>query len=417
MIDIIETLNRTAKLALDDGSAASIEEAMDRFKSFHLQIAVGNDVAGSPALQAALVTMLNAAPRTFLGTVSVVGNLDAVLQIGWFRYQTVRSVAALFGVTAVDAVQFHPTVKIGHVDLAVEHPFALNLACDQRGFRLSPEPLTSFPHAANIPAGVAAAGATLNEAFHFTYFHRGWAGQRDIAFLLPPGAHAALRLPESLWFIGLGHLGQAMMWTMGLAQVDGARSPRLRLQDDDTITQASLSTGLLTKQANIGKLKVDIVADDMTRLGFACERLTTRVDISSGPIRTSDTCMVCVDSFGFRRQLDKIQSPSIIEGGIGDGLAGFTRLQIHRFPGTRKAADVWMGADPNSTRSISVATSAYQKLIDQSGDECGTTLLAGRSVATPFIGAFAGAYMYAVLAAGDKCDADTLTLDVSHLSP
>jgi hypothetical protein len=415
VIDVIETLNRTAKLALDDGSAASIEEAMDRFKSFNLQIAVGDDVAGSPALQAALVTMLNAAPRTFLGIVSVVGNLDTVLQIGWFRCQTVRSVAAVFGVTAVDAVQFHPTVKIGQVDLAVEPPFAINLACDQRGFRLSPEPIDSFPNAANIPAGVAAAGAALNEAFHFTYFHRGWAGQRDIAFVLPPRASATLRLPESLWFIGLGHLGQAMMWTMGLGQVDGAPSPRLRLQDNDAITQASLSTGLLTKQAHIGKLKVDIVADEMSLLGFACERLTTRVDLSNGPIRTSDTCLVSVDSFNFRRQLDQVQSPSTIEGGIGDGLAGFTRLQIHRFPGIRKAADVWIGADPKATRPISVEAPAYQKLIYESGDGCGIAQLAGRSVATPFIGAFAGAFMYAVLAGGDMCDADTFTLDVSHL--
>ena len=53
------------------------------------------------------------------------------------------------------------------------------------------------------------------------------------------------------------------------------------------------------------------------------------------------------------------------------------------------------------TRVVDISAPAYLALLKQSGDECGTTLLAGRSIATPFVGAFAGALMCG-LAASDR---------------
>jgi hypothetical protein len=43
---------------------------------------------------------------------------------------------------------------------------------------------------------------------------------------------------------------------------------------------------------------------------------------------------------------------------------------------------------------VDISRPAYQALLKQTGDECGTTLLAGRSIATPFVGAFAGAVLF-----------------------
>jgi hypothetical protein len=40
---------------------------------------------------------------------------------------------------------------------------------------------------------------------------------------------------------------------------------------------------------------------------------------------------------------------------------------------------------------VDISKPAYQSLLARDKDICGTSLLAGRAVATPFVGAFAGA--------------------------
>jgi hypothetical protein len=47
------------------------------------------------------------------------------------------------------------------------------------------------------------------------------------------------------------------------------------------------------------------------------------------------------------------------------------------------------------------ALAVDRALLAESCDECGTTLVAGRSVATPFVGAFAGAVMARLSASHD----------------
>ena len=94
----------------------------------------------------------------------------------------------------------------------------------------------------------------------------------------------------------------------------------------------------------------------------------------------------------------------MLEAGIGDGADAFTRIQLHAFPGSRKASDIWMGEDIRAIRAVDISKPAYQSLLAKSGDECGTTLVAGRSVATPFVGAFAGAVISSLAMDSIGCD-------------
>lgn len=88
----------------------------------------------------------------------------------------------------------------------------------------------------------------------------------------------------------------------------------------------------------------------------------------------------------------------IFEGGIGDGARGFTRVQFRSFPGSRMARDVRAGKDLRATRAVDISV----PLLKETGDECGTTLVAGRSIATPFVGAFAGAVLFGLTMAGPE---------------
>lgn len=414
-MDLIESLNRTLKIALDDGTAASLEEAAALFQSFHIQILVGPEVTASRALQACLLTLLNAAPRTFHGEVTVTGDLDCKFDIGWHRGLSVWTAADSFGVKCSQFMPDRLTLVLGDSDaVAVTHPFALHIACTQVGFTLSPERLELSVRTAPPAFGVAAAGAALNECFQYLYFKRAWAGQRMVEFEVPSLATPRHAL-NTLWAIGLGHLGQAVFWTMGLCQDDGGAQPTLKLQDYDRVTKSSLSTGLLTRTADVGNLKVNVVAREMRKLSYQCEPVADFLKLETPVHSTDGVCIVAVDSLGFRRQLDRLLGPRIVEAGIGDGIDGFTKAQLHVLPGRRAAADIWAEGDARASRPTKISAPAYQKLLGETGDECGTTQLAGRSIATPFIGAFVGALLYSISVSSADGLADSIGLDVNAL--
>ena len=83
-MELIETLNRTMKLAMDDGRVSSYEEAQTLFGSFRLRIHVQSGFSAVPAAEAAAITLLNAAPKTFLGGVELVGPLHEQCTMAWF---------------------------------------------------------------------------------------------------------------------------------------------------------------------------------------------------------------------------------------------------------------------------------------------------------------------------------------------
>lgn len=414
-MELIESLNRTLKLALDDGTAASLEEASALFQSFHVQIVVGREVASNHALQAALLTLLNAAPRTFHGEVTVTGEMNFQFLLGWHRGQSVEAAALFYGVRCSPFMPERLSLLVGRSENpAIGHPFALHIACTSSGFSLSPDIQEESAQSSHAIAGVAAAGAALNECFQYLYFKRLWAGQRVIEFVVP-GLGQPQMAPKSAWIIGLGHLGQAALWTMGLTFGNGTSTPVLRLQDYDRVTKSSLSTGLLARASDVGSLKSEVAARDMRQLGYRCEPVPRLLELER-PIQSSDeVCIVAVDSLGFRRQLDKLRGSRIVEAGIGDGVDGFTKSQLHILPGRREAADIWSEGDSRASRQTNISAPAYQKLLHETGDECGTTQLAGRSIATPFIGAFVGALLCSLSISGGTNFPDSFALDANAL--
>jgi hypothetical protein len=388
MMELAETLNRTVKLALDQGVASTIGDALALFGGFRLHLHVPPGFSRSPGLEAAVLTLLNAAPRTFLGGVAVSGSLDERCTLAWFSGRSLREVAVGFGVQPADRAHDVPLLVAGPTRLAAAE-FALAIECTEGGFRLSPDGAKDSVDAAPVEAGVAAAGAALNEAFQHAYASAPLAGQREVVFELPLLESA--RSWTSAWTIGLGHLGQAALWTIALGHWSNAML-ELRLQDPDVVSTSSLSTCLLVGPADVGAAKTQAVARALSGSRFRCATVSGLLDLQRAPVvGTEEVALVAVDNVGLRRALDKLQGPSIIEAGIGDGSDSFTRVQLHMLPGARLARDIWADGDSRANRAVDISKPAYQAMLATSRDECGTTLLAGRSVATPFVGAFAGA--------------------------
>jgi hypothetical protein len=195
-------------------------------------------------------------------------------------------------------------------------------------------------------------------------------------------------LPTRLWLIGLGHLGQAFLWALGLLRYAVPADLSLVLQDFDVITPASESTSILTEPGLLGQKKTRAMASWAAYRGFGTSIIERK--FKSDFLRQPDEPSVAlcgVDNALARQALDQVGFDFIVEAGLGRGHRDFRTMRLHTLPGPGRAADMWKQEE--NAESIEQRP-AYEKLLNESElDRCGITLLAGKAVGAPFVGAVA----------------------------
>jgi hypothetical protein len=409
-----DQLHRLVKLALDTGEVASLEDAERLFASYRLAVDVGRDAAFSPTLQAAVLTAVNTARRSFLGGVQVAGTVDVPLQVPWRRCRTLaEAIADLQGrvVEAIDPAL--PRIVVGDgqgptasTECAVRATF--------NGWTGGVLPVADGRRLAErqecVPAGVLAGALAVSEAFQFVRGGNAVAGRRDIGLSLwhpepdvswlavtDPGP-VLTRLPAKLWVIGLGHLGQAYLWTLGLLPYAKPNDVELVLQDYDCVAEANDSTSVLTTLDLLGERKTRVLAQWCEQRGFRTALVERhfaddfRVSADEPPV-----ALCGVDNALARAALEDVGFGRIIEAGLGAGPQEYLAFQVHTFPAQRSARWHWGGGEQARAIEAVLARPAYRALHDAGVDECGVTTLAGRTVGAPFVGVTTAALVVAEL--------------------
>lgn len=407
----VDELHRVVKLALDSGEAASLNEAIALFEGYRLAIHVGPDVAHSPSLQAAVLTAVNTGRRCFLGGVEVAGMLDMPLLIPWMTCHTLgEAVSNLHGnVRSVLSLDI-PYIQIGDapdtLDTVQHRGFAVRATFD--GWCGGVVPLDSSVRLDErqecTPAGVLAGALAVSEAFQFVRGgnpvagHRSvglslWRPEPEVSWLSSDAVGPPLELfPSRLWLIGLGHLGQAYLWTLGFLPYAEPAALELVLQDFDTLTRANDSTSPLTTLGLVGQKKTRAMAAWCDVRGFSSVITERRFadDFRVG-CDEPQVALAGVDNALARSALEDVGFTRVIEAGLGKGTSEYLAFQLHSFPGPQTARGRWGGiAEPESPSRL-LTNPAYAALADEGIDECGLTLLAGRSVGASFVGTAAGA--------------------------
>jgi hypothetical protein len=186
----------------------------------------------------------------------------------------------------------------------------------------------------------------------------------------------------------LGHLGQAYLWALGLLPYGDHADVELTLQDVDEITPATESTSILSDSTMVGQKKTRVMAAWAERRGFStriCERL---FDDAFKRHDTEPCVALCgLDNALGRRALDKVGFELIVEAGLGRGYRDFRTMRLHVLPGRRSASEIW--PDLEIIEDLSDRSAYVHLREDGVLDQCGTTLLAGKAVGAPFVGAVA----------------------------
>ncbi|MGE4335129.1 MAG: ThiF family adenylyltransferase [Pigmentiphaga sp.] len=406
-----DSMHRLAKLALDGGEVATPEAALALFQQYRVRIHLAPGWADTLAGQSCFLTALNTASRAFLGGVEVDGDLAPLLHVPLFAGQSTAKVVRELGGAVVDTPSPHlPALVIGNASTAINARFAIRPSWDGWCAQVAPHDtgLHLVANDDNPLAGVCAAALAVSEAFSHIRGDSLEAGYRQIGLSLwdplavadwqsPANRGPRLAyLPHDLWLIGLGHLGQAYAWVLGMLPYPQVRRPRLVLQDVDRITASNLSTCLLVDADDVTRRKTRVVARRLEAIGFDIDLVERRFGAQHKLQPNEPTvALFGVDNVVARRDLDTSAFALIVEAGLGSGYRDFRSMRIHTLPGPHLASELWPAQ--MASQGATALNAAYQQLAHARGDLCGVTMLAAKAVATPFVGAFAAGVVMAEL--------------------
>jgi hypothetical protein len=399
-----DRLHRLVKHALDSGAAASIAEAEALFAGYRISLRIGEEAARDRHHQAALLSAVALARRVFLGGVTVAPLPDTPLAVPLRFGSTLAEAIVGLGAGIGEAQAGTPVIEIGGVPSARRAPFHVRAVFAGWRGGIVPAPAEAAPTPAPVMAlaPMLAAALAVNEAFLYVSGHADVAGRRAVGVSLwnpAPGCDwlgdtvtepALSLLPARLWLIGLGHLGQAYLWGLGLLPFAHPQDLSLVLQDIDIITPSTESTSILSDSTLINIKKTRAMAAWAERRGFATAVHERRFDAAFRRQDDEPVVALCgLDNGVGRQALDQVGFDFVVEAGLGRGHRDFRAIRLHTLPASRPASRIWRSVQADD--EIEDRPAYMGMLASGALDRCGVTLLAGKAVGAPFVGAVAAA--------------------------
>lgn len=206
-----------------------------------------------------------------------------------------------------------------------------------------------------------------------------------------------LYLPQKLWFLGLGHLGQAYIWNLGLLPYSTPHDTLFMLQDFDHVFQSNIGTGAICSQQSIGKRKTRVGAQWLEARRFQTKLVERPFDAHTYPNGNDPRIALCgFDTATSRRLLENSGFDLVVESGIGGELTSFDHILFHTFPNASKTpAQIWAEEPAKIIKPAALNGFNQDK-------HCGIVAqtLAGKAISSAFIGGIAGAFVIAKLLRG-----------------
>lgn len=423
-----DSFSRISKIFVDRDQELPTA-SLERRKHQVVELICGADVARSYTLQLAVLTAAMIANRCFPGGVKVVME-DAV-----------NSAALVFGRRSATlgkrlkrALGYDPTASAPAVG---SHALIFGDTNVRTGLRVTFDGWVAKVGPANqidrllereycTLAGVAAAALAVSEVFLEFAEINIEAKSRVVALSLwrpdlAASDAAALGvpvefLPSGAWILGLGHLGQAYLWSLATLPYVNPREVDLTLLDFDKVVPANEETGLLVSFRDHERYKTRVCARWLERAGFNTRLIERRFGVDFRCDANEPQIALCgFDNNEGRRALGGAGFDRVVECGLGGTAENFDVLNLHTLPNKRTAAEIWP-SDSDDRTTVAAENPAYQEL----ADECGRVLLAGKAVAVPFVGATAGALVMAevlrLLHAGPSYEQLKLRLGTSAMA-
>jgi len=207
-------------------------------------------------------------------------------------------------------------------------------------------------------------------------------------------------LPRDLWMLGLGHLGNAYLWSLATLPYWEPGEVEVFLNDFDRVEPENTETGVIFSSDDVRKYKTRVCSEWLEHRGFQTRIVERPFD---GNFRRRDDepglALCGFDSNPARRNLEGAGFLRVVESGLGGTQNNFDTISMHTVPNPRQAAELWpdLPAEEKAKQAerqerIARENPAYARL---NGDPCGRFDLAGKSIAVPFVGGVAASLVMA----------------------
>jgi hypothetical protein len=378
-------------------------EAMKRLSQMKLNLICSEAIVESKPLQVALITAVNTGKRAFLGGVFVQMPPSIPSLLAWPNKTDLNTILQDLGATLVNKpINGAFTINFGCRSDVKNN--SIEIVCNgwQGGFAVDGELIELNKDCNDLPlGGIAAAALAVGTAFFIISGVCITAGDNsqgislwrpDLNWLSTDAIGPKVTvLPTKYWLLGLGHLGQAFSWTISLLPYRDAKEVMIWLQDDDLITNANRSGGLLSEEKNEGHYKTRVTARFLESHGFKTKIIEKRFDQYSRRSEGEPLIALCgFDKAEGRRSLEKAGFHLIVEAALGGDLALFDNIIVHTFPGNRKTPEaIWIDrGDVDEGSRVIREQFAY---LNQNGCGVLADALSKTAVSSSFVGAFASA--------------------------
>lgn len=392
--------SRITKALTDAARAGSFQEAEARLDAVRVSVVVAADQRVTAAGQAAVLTAVATASKCF-GRVKLVSDADAPLIAKLPIGPSFHGAARRLGATVAPTLPARTTHAIIIGDARCDAKWIIRCWWDRwlTGTRAHEE---TTGDARLALAGVFAAAMAMRQIFTCVLAGKTLRARDATVSLWTPWDVAdrnhigpeSFDVPNNLWFLGLGHLGQAFIWNLCLLGANGGRAV---VQDDQTIGEENEATSLLVLNGDIREKKTRIAARWLSGAGWTASILERR---HHGDIRLLPDdppyLLSGLDRVEPRLTMAKHGFDYMIDAGLGHGPHDFDGIQLRVIAKGNSPDDLWNAPDPVLEDALSrrQSSAAYKDLETQIG-QCGIVRFAEASTSVPFVGAAAGALVIA----------------------
>jgi hypothetical protein len=207
-------------------------------------------------------------------------------------------------------------------------------------------------------------------------------------------------LPCDLWLLGLGHLGNAYLWSLATLPYPETAAPQVFLNDFDKVESENVETGLIFNTGDIHSYKTRTCSAWLEQRGFQTALVERRFDSNFRCREDEPRLAFCgFDSNPARRDLATAGFLRVVESGLGGTADNFDTISLHALPNSRTPEQLWPDLTPEEKEKrdklrerLARENLGYGNL---GHDVCGRSELAGKSVAVPFVGAAAATLVLA----------------------
>ncbi len=408
--------DRLAQLLMAHDPGTYADDAKARLEAGRLILTTSEPDA--PWAQAALFAIAALGVRMFRGGTFVTGIGASPVQVGANRGASLRRTLINLGCRETGLPD--QAFRI-HVGTRPPNPVHLHVLADGWRGVVSPQPIERGEEG-NVISGALAGALGVSEAFRSAVLGDLLACRRPLQLSAWNPAHpcagsALSRLPKALWQIGLGNLGQAALFVLGLLPYPDRGEAHFYFQDHDTAGEENRMIQILTEPQWMGRKKVRSAAAYAEGLGFETTLIEKRLHARSFRDDADPAiALVGVDNVIARRIAADGRFPLVVDAGLGKTAEEIFDIRLLSFPGRRSVDAAWppaAGTDGPPELNPGLARLVDEKRLTQ----CGAITLAGTSLGVPSTALIAACLQVGqvcrALATGSLCD----FIDVTLLNP